>query len=145
LTAFVVDASVGFKWCLPAGSEPLTSQADELMRAFVSGEIDLLVPDLFWLDIGNALWKLFRRRQASLATCSSAFASLRDLEVTTHPSADLVQNALRIASAYGRTVYDSVYVALAEESAANLITADERLAISLGAYFPVKWLGSFHL
>jgi predicted nucleic acid-binding protein len=44
--------------------------------------------------------------------------------------------------AYERTVYDCLYVVLAVHSKAQLITADERLANSLAAHFPVKWLGA---
>jgi predicted nucleic acid-binding protein len=39
-------------------------------------------------------------------------------------------------------VYDSLYVALATLTNSQLITADERLANSLAARFPVKWLGA---
>jgi predicted nucleic acid-binding protein len=38
-------------------------------------------------------------------------------------------------------VYDSLYVALAVQAKTELITADERLANSLAAHLPVKWLG----
>jgi predicted nucleic acid-binding protein len=36
----------------------------------------------------------------------------------------------------------AAYVALAIQSKAQLITADERLANSLAAHLPVKWLGA---
>jgi predicted nucleic acid-binding protein len=44
---------------------------------------------------------------------------------------------------HDRTVYDSIYVALALQYKADLFTADERLANALAARFPVKWLGAF--
>jgi predicted nucleic acid-binding protein len=54
----------------------------------------------------------------------------------------LIDSAFQIATAFERTVYDCLYVALAVHSNAQLITADERLANSLAAQFPVKWLGA---
>jgi predicted nucleic acid-binding protein len=50
---------------------------------------------------------------------------------------------LQLAVTSRRTVYDSLYVALAMQSQSVLITADERLANALAARFPVKWLGAF--
>ena len=57
---------------------------------------------------------------------------------------DLWALALQIATAYGRTFYDSLYVALAFHTNAELVTADERLANALASRFPVRWLGAFH-
>jgi predicted nucleic acid-binding protein len=47
---------------------------------------------------------------------------------------------MQIARAYGRAVYDCVYVALAVETSTHLVTADEKLANSLPG-MPVTWLG----
>jgi predicted nucleic acid-binding protein len=67
---------------------------------------------------------------------------IQDLEIPTIPSFDLVPQTLSMAIKDDRTVYDSVYVALALQTKASLITADERLANALAAHLPVKWLGA---
>ena len=74
----------------------------------------------------------------------SGLASIRDLNIPTSPSIDLLQLGLEIALAHDRTVYDSLYLALAVQSRSVVITADEKLANALAAHLPVKWLGSFY-
>jgi len=56
-------------------------------------------------------------------------------------SYDLIHDAFAIAAQFKRSVYDSVYVALAMSLQTHLVTADERLANAV-AYLPVKWLGA---
>jgi predicted nucleic acid-binding protein len=55
----------------------------------------------------------------------------------------LLPDALNIAVAHDRSVYDCLYVALAIQFKTEMITADERLANALAARLPVKWLGAF--
>jgi predicted nucleic acid-binding protein len=54
----------------------------------------------------------------------------------------LMEQALPIALNFGIALYDCLYVALALQAKADLITADERLANAMAARFPVKWLGA---
>jgi predicted nucleic acid-binding protein len=61
----------------------------------------------------------------------------------TVPGEELLPDALEIAFAYDRSVYDSLYVALAIQFKTEMITADERLANALASRLPVKWLGAF--
>jgi predicted nucleic acid-binding protein len=49
-----------------------------------------------------------------------------------------------IAVTFGRSINDSLYVALAVKSDAPLITVDRKLADALAARLPVKWLGAIH-
>jgi len=52
-----------------------------------------------------------------------------------------VKDAFTIAAAFDRTVYDGTFAALAIAANAPLLTADERLANTLAARFPILWLG----
>ena len=140
---FVVDASVALKWCLPAIEEDFAAQAEELLTSYRNNEAVCFVPDLFWLEMGNALWKAVLKGRIILSRAEKAYAELTELEIPSIPSFDLVPQAMQLAVAHSRSVYDSVYVVLALRANAELITADERLANALAARFPVKWLGAF--
>ena len=120
----------------------LTEEAFGLFRRYAIGEIRFVVPDLFWAELANVLWKAVRRGRCSKAAAETGLASLVERKLSTVPSPTLLEAAFRIAMAFDRTVYDSLYVALAVHSKTQLITADERLANSLAAHFPVKWLGA---
>jgi len=56
VSRFVVDASVVIKWYVP---EIHSGDADRLL----SGDAELLVPDLLWSEIGNILWKRILRAE----------------------------------------------------------------------------------
>jgi predicted nucleic acid-binding protein len=138
----VVDASVAAKWVLPAEGETLTEEAAEWLRRYVQGEVRFLVPDLFWAETAKLLWKTVQHGRCSKEFAESALAALVDRRLRTVSSVHLLSLAFRIASEHERTVYDSLYVALAVRENGQLITADERLANALAAHFPVKWLGA---
>jgi predicted nucleic acid-binding protein len=142
LTRVVVDASVAAKWCLPAQQEELVSQAEDLLASYRRSEIRFLVPDLFWAELANVLWKAVGRGRISTDRAISALSLVSDLGIAAGPSFDLLPQALFLATIHGRTVYDSLYVALAVQSKSEMITADERLANALAARLPVKWLGA---
>jgi predicted nucleic acid-binding protein len=139
----VVDASVAVKWCLPAKDEEFVPQAEEILASYRAGMELFLVPDLFWLEVGNALWKAVLKQKIDPEMAGRNFRTISDLKIPTIPSFDLVPHALQLAVTHRRTVYDSVYIALALRAKAELITADERLANVLAAHLPVKWLGAF--
>jgi predicted nucleic acid-binding protein len=142
VSLIVLDASVAVKWFLPERVETLATEALALLDRRGKNEIQIIVPDLFWVEFVSVLWKAIRRGNFPKASADAALASLKGFDFPTVPSLKLLDNAFQIATAYGRTVYDSLYVALAVQTNSQLITADERLANSLAARFPVKWLGA---
>ena len=139
---FVLDASVAAKWMLPAKAELLRPQAYRLLDAYGVGDINLIVPDIFWAECGNIVWKAVRQQRFGRDEAEIAILSMLNRSIPTVPSATLLPKALSIAIDFGRSVYDCLYVALAVRSQTQLITADERLANALAVHLPVKWLGA---
>ncbi|MFW6115953.1 MAG: type II toxin-antitoxin system VapC family toxin [Chloroflexota bacterium] len=138
----VVDASVGIKLFLV---EPLSQRADALFDHLAeTPPARFYVPDLFFVECTNVLWKYVRRFGYPAGTAQRDVADLIRLPLQTVSTAALVEGALALAVEYGSTAYDSVYVALARRLSLPLITADERLAVRFAdAEAEVRFLGDW--
>jgi predicted nucleic acid-binding protein len=143
LNQLVLDASVAIKWAMPSAREPLTDESTQLLKRYVDAEVEFIVPDVFWAEIANVLWKGARQRRWRRDEAEAVATDIRARDFATVSSLILMPEALRIAFAYDRSIYDCLYVALAVQSKTQLITADERLANALAAHLPVKWLGAY--
>lgn len=143
MNRFVVDASVGAKWASPELIEPLADRANRFLREYMAGAVQIVVPDLFWLEIGNFFWKAARRGTLTHALAQRGLEVMMNRDFPTLPSRAVLPEALMIAVDFGRTVYDSTYVAVAVATGSELLTADERLVNALGSRFPVRWLGVY--
>lgn len=129
----VVDSSVVAKWVLP---EPDSAQAQQLIsHALVTGD-QLIVLDLVFVEVANAIWKSHRRRQISLDAARRAREVLMKLPVRVETAAPRLASAMEIAMQHDRAVYDSLFVALAVELGLPGIAADEPLVNALGAAYP---------
>ncbi len=142
MNCVVADVSVAAKWVLRGPEERLLPQARQLLLQLTKGEIQVIVPDLFWVELGNVFWKAVRVGRCTRLVAESGMRELKQQGLLTVSSYALIEAALDIAIAFERTVYDSVYIALAMQRDAQLITADERLANAVAAHFPVRWLGA---
>jgi predicted nucleic acid-binding protein len=142
MTRFVIDASVAAKWFLPPSGEPLAEEAWLLLAGYGEGRLQFAVPDLFWAECANILWKAVRQGRWTRSAAEEALLALKGRSLPTTSSLALLEEAFSIAATFDRTVYDSIYVALALRFKAELVTADARLANALAAHLPVKWLGS---
>lgn len=143
MNTLVVDASVAAKWVLPPQGETLVPEALRLLDLYVAGQIRFLVPDLFWAEFGNILWKAVREQRITSASAVQTVTSMRRRGFPSVASERLLADALPVALSTGRTLHDCVYVALAMASKSQFVTADESLANALAARLPVKWLGAY--
>jgi len=142
VSLYVVDVSVAAKWCLPSGGETLVQQALDCLDRYGKGQVQFVVPDLFWAELGNILWKAVRAQRCTQQDAAHSIAQMKGREFPTVSSQVLLEQAFIIATTFQRTVYDAIYVALAVDSNAQLLTADEKLANALRQHLPVKWLGA---
>lgn len=117
---WVVDASVAVKWVVP---ENLSESADRLLGS----EDPLMAPDLLMIEAANALWKKARRKELSAAEAGRALDVLLASGIVVCAAEPLLGRALAMAQRLEHSVYDCVYLALAERERATLVTADERL------------------
>ena len=140
--ACVVDASVGIKLFL---AEELSERADALfahLAADPPGQFS--VPDLFYIECANILWKHTRRSGYPTEKARKALTDLGGLALKRFPTADLAAQALDVAIQEAITAYDACYVALALKLSVPFVTADEKLARALlGTKYQVHWLGDF--
>jgi predicted nucleic acid-binding protein len=141
LSTFVLDASVAAKWMLPS-EETLVEEAAALLRDHTHGKLQFIVPDIFWAELGNVAWKSVRQHRWSARSAEIAVSDMTERQFPTVSSLLLLPQALEIAVHFERSVYDSLYTALAVSRKVVFVTADERLVNALGTFFPVKWLGA---
>jgi len=139
----VVDASVLIKFYVP---EILSDRAERLLAKVEQQDIDLLAPDLIYLEAGNILWKKQRLKELTHSEVEEITDAVLSLPLKIEASKSLLPLAVNIAIAYGITVYDASYLSLAKVYETTLMTADRRL-VDVLAKTDLKdsiiWLGSY--
>jgi predicted nucleic acid-binding protein len=138
----VVDASVGIKLFLV---EPLSDRVDALFDHLTDAlPTSLYVPDLFFVECANILWKYVRRFGYAAEAARQDAADLGRLPLRSVPTAALIEPALLLAMTCEITAYDATYAALAERLSLPLVTADEGLVRKLaGASVDVRFIGEW--
>ena len=119
---YVIDASVLVKWFLHE-KEADRDRALALREFHISGRSTLFIPQLALLEVLNAV--RFSPK-ADEEDGEMALETLHDLRLETRPAElDLLRKANAISWGYKITIYDALYVGLAEQVGHPLITADE--------------------
>ena len=119
----VCDASIGLAWLQ---GEDVPAWVSQLWEGFREAVVEVVVPSLFWLEVGNAL-----SRRADL-TDERALEGLLRLQALGFTTLDadqaLLLRALQLARLHDLTTYDALYLALADAIHAPVATLDRALA-----------------
>lgn len=144
----VVDASVAVTWVM---EEEFSERAQALYQGMVRARLPIMAPPHFHSEVLNAVYQRTRRKdqayRVTAARAEGVAAAFLDLEVELANPANLYLTALAFAQAYRqRSVYDALYVVLAQMLGAELWTADLGLLQSVGPAAPwVRWLGDYQV
>ncbi len=125
----VVDASVVAKWFF-------SEEDSDAARVLLDRASELIAPEFIRVELVAVAWKKAQRGQIPSTGVTELPSHIADLPMTFVRDLALLQSASEIAVRFDRTVYDSLYVALALQEGCQFVTADLRLYNSLRDAFP---------
>ena len=115
----VPDASVILKWAFRSPDEQAGDKALELLKLWLAGGCDFILPTLWVYECGNVLGL------KAPDTANEIMAIFLDYRFDECPvTAELSTATLRIMRDFQVTFYDAVYHAVALSRKATLVTAD---------------------
>jgi len=125
----VIDASVVTKWF---SEEEDTEKALEYKERHVKGDIELTAPALLLYEVTNALNYKPDFKEEDVKDSINA---LIDLSLSIKlPTKEVMEKTVFTARKYNISIYDALYIALAEILNIILITADEKLIEKIGKH-----------
>ena len=129
MSGYVVDASVAIKWFIPEIHSDAALQAKRLRQR-------LHVPAFMTMELGNVIAKKIRRGELTREDGRSILKELRHLPLQRHADERLFPAAYELALDTQQSLYDCLYLALAEAVDGRLITADRKFfkALDGGAF-----------
>ncbi|MBC7333892.1 MAG: type II toxin-antitoxin system VapC family toxin [Actinobacteria bacterium] len=136
----VLDASVGAKW-FNVKNEDNVEIALEVLRQKVLNKLEIIVPELFFLEILNAFLtkSKFSLEDTLMAEEALSKMSLRIMSQDHF----LLKSAIQIAYACNLTIYDAIYIAVAQICQAILLTEDKKILANKNKYSFIKSLDEF--
>jgi predicted nucleic acid-binding protein len=118
----IVDASVAYKWVRPIGEDNVPA-AEALLDAQLEGDLLLSAPSILFVELSNAV----RYSGLEAEDALRLVTEMDSLHVELHePDGIRLRRATILAFRHRLSMYDALYLALAEEFECPLVTADKR-------------------
>jgi predicted nucleic acid-binding protein len=142
----VLDASVAVKWHLR--DEEHAAEAALLLTAFTSGAVTLIAPRQIRYEVPSAIAVATRGMTPRLTPLQgheaiTDFLTTLSLGIETVDTDDLIQDAFPLLGQHNIAYYDALYLALANQRQAALITADNKLYQRIKGLPNVTWVGDY--
>lgn len=120
----IVDASVATKWFVE--EETGTLKAAQILRLIREDHIQVIVPELFLIEVGNVLRRVAGEQKITYDEAKDAWEDLLDLALPTVPDRELALIGVPLAIKHKGGAADAVYLALALREQIPVVTADDR-------------------
>lgn len=122
---YVIDTSALLRLYLPDG--PLAVHSEEAMEGAHSGDVVICAPDLLWAETAQVLLKKERLRLLTLEETHRIQKEISALPIDFVSHKELINLAGELARAHNLSVYDALFLALAQKLRCPLLTCDEKL------------------
>ena len=120
----VLDASIAIKWFSSINEEHVEN-ALAIQEKQVSGEINIIVPDLFFFEVLNAFITKSQFSAEDILIIKDALFKM-SLEIK-YPDDTMLTDSSKIAFEQDLTIYDALYIAVAKSCDAILYTEDKKI------------------
>ncbi|MBT3330756.1 MAG: type II toxin-antitoxin system VapC family toxin [Rhodospirillaceae bacterium] len=134
--SLVIDASIVVNVIIP---QQLTDSA----VLWMARPIAKLAPEFLRIEVANALWKSEAAGLLNTDQADRAWRNLDESGIRLVPDNDHLDRARSIARGLRHSIYDCLYLAVAEANEATLLTANRRLyrlAKDHGESVQVAWI-----
>ena len=136
----VLDASVAVKWFNDVNEDNVET-ALQIQRLKIMNSLEIIVPDLFFLEIINAFISKSRFNLKDVYLIEESLHKM-NLKII-FPDHLILKNSIEIAVKSNLTIYDSLYISVAQAFEAVLLTADKKILAARNQYSFIKSLEEF--
>ena len=139
---YVLDASVAVKWYLRDKQD--VGPADAVLADYRDDRIQLIAPEQIRYEVPSAVRNALRTNRLAVDQVRRAVATFLAWRIPTVGDDDLILAAFDHAVQFGCSLYDGLYMALADAIQGPLIYADQRLRNALRGQSPqAVWLPDY--
>lgn len=121
----VVDTSALIRLFVPDG--PLPDGFDDFLRGVERGFNQAIAPELLIAEAANVINKKRKAGEFTGNESDQLLADLLSVPIRLFPHKPVLTRAFEIARQHNLTVYDTLYLALAEEHGAVIFSADNQV------------------
>ena len=122
---WVIDTSAVIRLFVPDG--PIHAEAESAFNRAATGAELILAPHLLLVEAANVLLRKQRRGELAPAELRELLLAINALPIRYCDHGALLVTACDLAQAHGLSAYGALYLALAEQHGARLMTCDEAL------------------
>ena len=121
----VVDTSALIRLFVPDG--PLPNDFEGFLRGVERGLNIAIAPELLMAEAANVINKKQLSGELSESEGDQLLSDILSVPIRLFPHRPILPGAFELARAHNLTVYDTLYLALAEEHGAVIFTGDRKL------------------
>lgn len=122
---WVIDTSALIRLFIPDG--PIHPEVENALNQATSGTAVVFAPQLILAEAANALLRKRRRGELTAQELGELLLAVKSLPIRLCEHETLLLPACALAETYNLSAYDALYLALAEQHGARLLTNDDAL------------------